>query len=194
MRPAAFVLSILAVGCTPRLYTQAGQDLQPWIAPENDWPLSPPPEGTVAGGFDVGAIVPDLRLVDQFGDEVSLWQFYGKVILLDVSTMWCAPCRDLAEHTEETNLRFGDDLIYVTILQETTEGAPPEQEDLELWVEAYGITSPVVADPDRLSYDAIRQNLRPAVLAIDRDLTIVERVNPPNDEEVQAAIEAVIGG
>ena len=48
-------------------------------------------------GFREGQVIPDMRLMDQYGDEVSAWQFYGMVIALDFSTEWCAPCQELAK-------------------------------------------------------------------------------------------------
>ena len=34
-----------------------------------------------------------LRKGDQKGDEVELYQFYGKVVVLDLFAEWCATCQ-----------------------------------------------------------------------------------------------------
>ena len=49
----------------------------------------------------IGEAVTDECVPDQNGDQVSLWQFYGNVWVLDVSTMWCAPCQKLASGLQE---------------------------------------------------------------------------------------------
>ncbi len=188
----ASLSAFLLVGCTPRLYTEAAQGEWEWNAPENSWPLNEPPQGTVGTGYAAGQVVPDFRLVDQHGDEVALWQFYGNVIMLDISTIWCRPCQDLAAHTEETALDYADQgFVYVTVLQEDLEGEPPDLEDLETWADLFGITSPILADGDKAGTGgAIEQGVYPAVLIIDRELRVAQRVSPPDDANVRAAIEA----
>lgn len=182
-----------ASGCIPRLYSADGPaGPWSWTAPENTWPSSPPPEGTVGEGYDEGQIVPDFRLVDQHDDEVALWQFYGDVILLDISTLWCGPCQDLATHTEDTWSSYRDQgFVYVTVIAEDLEGDPPDAADLDTWVNGFGITSPVVADPDEVTVVALRNSTFPAVLVIGRDLTVVDRVGT-TDAEVRAGIEAAL--
>ena len=92
-------------GCAPRLYTDASEDTSAnsvWVAPENDWTLNEPPRGTVAEGFEEGQIPDDFRLVDQHGQEVSLWQFHDRWVVLDFSTLWCAPWPRVSEETLRT--------------------------------------------------------------------------------------------
>jgi len=188
------VTALFTSGCIPDLYTAAGQGKWSWEAPENSWSLSEPPDGTVGTGFNEGDIVPDFRLTDQFGDEVSLWQFYGDVILLDVSTMWCSPCQKLAEDTAETYHDYKDEgFTYLTVLQEDVEGASLDRSELNEWVEAYEIVSPVLDDDTKEGTGgAISQGQYPAVMVINRRLKVVERVNPPEDSEVREAIESVL--
>jgi glutathione peroxidase-family protein len=126
---------------------------------------------------------------DQRGQEVSLWQFHGNVVLLDISTMWCAPCQDLALGTEETYHQFADrGFVYLTVLQEDVESQPPEVDDLSAWAAEFGITSPVLADGEKFTGEAVQQGLYPAVLLIGRDLRVIERVLPADDPSVRAAI------
>jgi thiol-disulfide isomerase/thioredoxin len=190
------VLALLSIapGCVPRLSSDAGTSGDwDWVPPDNSWGISAPPEGTIGVGFQDGQIVPDARLVDQFGAEVSLWQFYGQVVLLDVSTMWCAPCQELGRHTNETWLDYRDQgFMYLTVLQEDVENNPPDATDIQFWVDEFGITSPVLGDGDKQTIGAIQQGQYPGVLVIDRRLRVKERVNPPEDEAVRDAIEAAL--
>lgn len=181
-----------AMGCVPELYTSGqGDPGAVWAPPPtNAWEVSAPPEGLSAQGYQVGQVPPDLRLVDQFGDEVSLWQFYGDVVLLDISTMWCAPCQELALHTQETQEDYeGRGFTYVTVLQQDTEGGDVELSEVNQWVDAFGIEAPVLADPDRLTEVAISQGQYPAVLVIGRDMRVHDRVATVTDAEVREAIE-----
>lgn len=188
---------LLLFACVPRLYTigDSDTDVTPWTQPANEWPAAAPPEDLVASGWLPGQTVPDTRLVDQHGNTVSLWQFYGRVVLVDVSTMWCAPCRDLAAHTEETQLDYADQgFTYQSVLSEDVEGDPPDQEDLNLWADSFGIeSSPVVSDATREIAGALTpNNVFPVLLVVGRDLKVAEWIttSPPTDEAVRAAIEA----
>lgn len=187
-----FVVPLLA--CTPSLYSEGGA-VGEWVAPVNTWPTAEPPAELDGEGFSAGQVAPDFLLNDQFGDDVALWQFYGNVVLFDVSTIWCAPCQELAMDTEDTWEEYRDEgFVYVTILQQNLEGGEPTLEDLNEWAEGFGITAPIVSDPQgTFTGGAIRNDQFPAVLVLDRDMTVAERVNPINDHEVRAAIERALG-
>lgn len=199
MRPYWFGVFALCCACTPRLYTEAASGA-PWSPPTNSWPVQAPPDTLQASGFGVGQVPPDLRLVDQHGDDVSLWQFYGLVVLLDISTMWCAPCQELAQGTAHTFDDYRDDgFMYLTVLQEDVESHPPDRDDLVLWANTFAIESPVLADgrdpatgtlPRTAA--AVQRGQFPALLLINRDLTISRRVNPSTDEAARVLIEAAL--
>ncbi|MEZ4319774.1 MAG: TlpA disulfide reductase family protein [Myxococcota bacterium] len=193
---ARIVPLVVLAACTPRLYTSGGTDTEwSWEAPANDWPTAAPPEGTRGQGLSVGQTVPDLRLADQFGNEVSLWQFHGRVVLVDISTMWCAPCQELANSTESTQQRFGaDEFVYTTVLQENVESQPPTTDDLNVWADFFGITAPVLADGEKITGSAVQNGQYPALLLIGPDLVVHERINPVDEATVDAAIEELLGG
>jgi thiol-disulfide isomerase/thioredoxin len=188
-------LVISVSGCIPHLYTTSGSDWD-WEAPVNQWLMGSPPQGLVGTGFFEGQVVPDFFLEDQQGEWVSLWQFYGNIVVLDVSTMWCAPCQELAAGVVETSAHYGDEgFIYVTVLQETANGSPPETSDLAWWADTFGIGvgSPVLSDPDKLGTgSAIQQGEYPALLVIDREMTVIKRVDPPNDENLRDVIDELL--
>lgn len=169
-----------------------------WVAPANRWPSQPPPNCTVGEGFEVGDVVPDLRLRDQFGDEVSLWQFTGNVVLLDVGTLWCRPCQVQAQSTEEIWQEFQPlGFVYLTVLQEDGSGDAVDRTDLEVWANdvpqppaADPITAPVLADFHGAAGTAavIRNGQYPAVLLIGRDLVVLERIEQPSELTIREAL------
>ncbi len=191
--------SLTLQACIPHLESQVS-DLTSgdWVRPENTWGslADPgPPPALTGQGYGEGDIVPDLRLPDQHGDLVSLWQFYGSTIVLDVSTMWCVPCQHLGEVTQATQDEYADEgLVYITILQQDLYTQPPTAEDIDLWVSGYEITSsPVLADAEEppASADAILVGF-PAVFIVDAEMRVVERVDPPDHATLTAAIEAAL--
>jgi thiol-disulfide isomerase/thioredoxin len=186
---------LLLIACAPRLYTDADSDTDVvvWTQPENVWVQATPPAELVATGWYPGEVPEDLRLEDQHGDVVSLWQFYGRLVLVDVSTIWCAPCRDLAAETENVQLEYDmQGFVYVTVLSEDVEGDPPDNADLNQWADAFGITSaPVIADVSHDVANTLTPNgTFPVLVLIGRDMVVDEWVAPATDAALRAAIEA----
>ncbi len=61
------------------------------FGPENSWwhALEDDiPEGLAGTGYSAGDIAHDWTLLDQEGNQVQLYQFFGKVIVLDLFTGW----------------------------------------------------------------------------------------------------------
>ena len=152
-------------------------------------------EGT---GFEVGDLAPSLNLSDQSQGEFSLRDHEGDLIFLDISTMWCIPCRALAEHAAETQEDYtSEGFLYVTVLQENNLYKPPSTADLEAWADNYGLTTPVLSDgneilEERVTGPAIQEDSFPALLLIGRDQRIIERIESAEDEVVREAIEAYL--
>ena len=185
-----FLVLALAAGCTPHLISDQEEVTGlNWEAPDNSWSSSQPPLNLVGEGFSVGDVPHDFRLIDQHGAEVSLWQFYGSVVLLDISTMWCAPCQQIAQDVNETWEDYRDEgFMYLTVLPEDFEGASVGADDLDLWAENFNIEAPVMADDGGYSYEVEPNHEWPVVMLINRKMEIVVERIPPTDEAIRGAI------
>ncbi len=196
---STLILSIsllsIAGGCAPHL-TTTGETGEPfeWVAPENSWSTGDVPAELRGQGFTDGDVPDDLRGFDQFSEEVSLWQFYGNIIVVDISTMWCAPCQELAEDVEETWLEYKDQgVTYITVMPENFEYETPTTENLVAWADAFGITAPIIADSERWSDNLVTGNAYPRVLLIDREMKIaVSNVIPLSDAQIRLEIEELL--
>jgi thiol-disulfide isomerase/thioredoxin len=185
---------LLVVGCIPHLYSSDSGGLGAWEQPENSWVSGTPPSDLTGEGFFQGEVVPDLRGLDQFGSEVSLWQFYGHVLVLDISTMWCAPCQDLARGVQETAEFYEDQgLVYLTLLGEDVEGNPSTAENCQEWADAFSIESPIITDPDEVRWDIVTDNSYPRVMIINTDMRVlIEEIESPTDPKIRDAIEGAL--
>jgi thiol-disulfide isomerase/thioredoxin len=200
MRSARIIpVSLLLGACTPVLTSPPGATsgetltAADWERPENTWHAVDSLPGDIeAQGWAEGQIPPDARLVDQNGDTVSLWQFYGEVIALDISTMWCGPCQLLAREVDEVQEHYEDDgFIYITMLPENIDGDTPNVQNLNQWAERNGVSAPILADDFGHSYDIVPDQVWPRVMIIGRDLRVAEdQVQPAEDAAIRAAIEA----
>lgn len=198
------LVSLLIMGCVPVLESpntggadSGAPDTQDctWEAPKNTWEQSTPPNCLEAEGFEEGQVVPDMRLMDQHGNIVSLWQFYGDLIVLDFSTMWCAPCAVLAEGVDETWEEFEDEgFMYLSVLSQDVNSNVPDLEDLNQWATDHTITAPVLTDDGTYTSEVIPPGASfPLLMLIDRNMKMaVEEITPADDANVRSAVEAAL--
>ncbi|MFH1469172.1 MAG: redoxin domain-containing protein [Pseudomonadota bacterium] len=189
------VLALLLAGCVPHLYSpvDTGDTDWSWEAPENTWPMGEPPFGLRGQAYEQGKVAPDFRLLDQHGDEVSLWQFYGMVVVLDHSTMWCAQCQDLARDAEDTWQTYLEQgFMYLTLLPEDTDHEVPDVEDLQYWGDYFGLSAPILADDAGIALQ-VTAGTFPQVQVIDRTMRVaVEEVTPLSDAQIRAEVEELL--
>ena len=115
------------------------------------WPLCNPGGPSPTYTLAAGVTLPNARLVDQYGDAVDLWDFWGSYVVLDSSSPNCGPCQSLAKEEAawtQSMAREGIDVEWITLLNESlsTVNLPADAEMLDTWVSAMGTTGPVLAD------------------------------------------------
>ena len=193
--PMGVLLAFGATACVPVLTSESSDETaSDWEAPENAWVSATPPVDLEGEGFGVGKVAPDMRLTDQNGQEVSLWQFYGSVIVLDVSTMWCAPCQQLADEICTVQRDYEDQgFMYLTVLPQNESGAPPSLDDVNEWTDDHGICAPVLGDDGTFGTALVPDGAFPSLSLIDRDMTMVEdRISPAEDARIRELIESLL--
>ena len=189
---------MFSMGCTPVLTSpetgETGLDTCDWTRPDNGWVGDGPSGSLCEEGFNEGEVIPDFQIVDQNGETVSLWQFYGLVVAVDVSTMWCGPCQELAEGIEEVYQEYLEEgFMYLSVLPENVSNETPAQADLEDWSAWFGITSPVLSDDSGWSYELVPEQDWPNVLILDRDMKVFDRrVEPADEATIVSQIEAAL--
>jgi thiol-disulfide isomerase/thioredoxin len=195
MRRLICVSGLLA-GCIPSFESVGSGDTDAtWTKPENEWATCSdgPPAGLVGEGYEVGQVLPDIRLTDQKGTTTSLWQFAGCTTVVDLSTIWCAPCQDIAPDLVELHHEYKPQGVEaITILAEDVEGDPPDGEDLNLWADMFEIEGPVLGDPDKIFSDPMLQGAAyPVILVVGPDLVIRKRVGP-DVAQIEAAVQETL--
>lgn len=154
------------------------------------------PAPTDATGWGPGDTLPDLLLKDQFGDDVALHQFAGRLLLVDVSAVWCSPCRQLAPQLEVlSNDLADDDVTVITVLSENIDGGPAVQADAEAWATEFGLTGMVGWDPQGQLDDIPEITGYPSTVLVDPAMHVVETDFERLDADLLArAAAGTLGG
>ena len=105
--------------------------------------------GDLEQGIEVGQLAPDFTLPSADGELVSLSDFAGMRIILMGNAEWCAGCQELTEKMQEWYVEQAlEDQLIVSVLVQDSTGARTEVDDAARWRDRFGLTFPVLTDPD----------------------------------------------
>ena len=149
---------------------------------------------------DDGRVMMDFYLVDQFGQEVWLHQFYGQVVLVDFSAGWCGPCQQMATGAEDIYQEYrsqGFVTLHVMTDDWQYDGEIPGDAFIQEWVTEYGLTFPVGYEPEeaglgKLTQAGTYEGYIPFMIVLDRELRMHLVYSGANEDAIKAAIEEVL--
>ena len=147
-------------------------------SPTSPSPPSPPPPSS---GSKVGDTAADFSAKDQNGNNVTLYQYSGKVILIDFSADWCGPCRDEAGHLEALFQNYknrGFEIITLLI-----SGSPAD------WANQYKLTFPVLGDNNETLWSIYGEGYVPLNIILDRRMIIRYKQAGYNESSIISEIE-----
>lgn len=89
----------------------------------------------------VGAPAPEFHLENLSGEQVSLADFRGQVVLLNFWATWCAPCRMEMPYFQVRADQNPDDLTVIAI------NFDEDVEQVQAFVDEMSLSFPVLLDP-----------------------------------------------
>ena len=115
------------------------------------WPMNNPGGPVESWTVADGEVFPNVRLEDQCGEAMDLWDFRGYYLVIDSSAVNCGPCQQMAETAEAFRTRMAvtcAPVEMVTLLNASLSSInQPADLDTRLeWAKEFGITSPILAD------------------------------------------------
>ncbi len=142
-----------------------------------------------AFSLGVGDTPPDFTLTSLDGEEVSLSDFKGRVIILKLATTWCPTCKQQTETflANDRYLSEHDAVVIDVFVQDSEKMVRKYVGDRE-----YGMTFVPLVD-DGQAYRAYNVYLIPRVLVIDREFKVLRDGGQlPSDELRSLVKEAAI--
>lgn len=171
-----------------------------WSVPEG-WPnCSALADGVSGEGWGDGEVIPAFKMIDQYGVEVDSYDFYGMVMLIDVSAEWCGPCQQAAPGLETFYQQHkADGIMPLTVMIEDKAGNLADTETALRWATDYGLTLPVTTDEGEtiqgktynttfieMNYSGIYGGGIPFFVVTDRQHRIVWYGSRPEEAEAEA--------
>ena len=136
---------------------------------------------------------PRFKLIDQYGEEVDIYDFanQGKMIIIEFSTSWCKPCRELAawlsydddaitqsrmwkpEYNIIKDLIRQDQIYFINIQTQDVYKDPPSLDSVEDWFQEYSDEKiPVLADSEYHARDWMRITGYPTIILLNEKMRI----------------------
>lgn len=144
-------------------------------------------------GVEVGDRVPRFSAPDLSGAEVSFADHLGEVVLVNIWATWCGPCRVEMPSIQASYDRFRD--RGFTVLAVSIDAGPGHGEKVASFVEEYGLTFPVILDPEGRIQRLLGTIGVPETFVLDREGRIVKRLIGATDWDSganQALIEELL--
>jgi peroxiredoxin len=125
------------------------------------------------------SVAPTFTLPSRAGDNVSLEQLRGKVVMLNFWASWCGPCRTEMPLLEQMHKRYsslGFTLVGVNVEANTA--------DAERWLQETPVSFPVLFDRESKVSKLYDVNAMPSTVFIDRkgNIRYLHRGYKPGDE------------
>ena len=135
-------------------------------------------------GVEVGDRIPAFSAPALSGEEVSFADHLGEVVLVNVWATWCGPCRVEMPSIQSSYERFLD--RGFTVLAVSIDAGPGYEGKVERFVEEYGLTFPVLLDPEGRIQGLLRTIGVPETFVLDREGRIVKRIIGATDWDSDA--------
>ncbi|NOR89548.1 MAG: redoxin domain-containing protein [Anaerolineales bacterium] len=123
-------------------------------------------------GFDTGmqvapvkgALAPDFTLVNLEGEKISLSDFHGQPVLINLWATWCGPCRIEMPAIQSRFERYQDDGFVVLAVN-----FDEQRGDVQAFRDEFGLTFQMLLDPGAEVQKLYRTRSYPSTFFVDRN-------------------------
>jgi peroxiredoxin len=140
----------------------------------------------------VGEEAPNFSLPTLSGDTITLDGLKGKVLLLNFWASWCTPCQEELPELQKIHQKYherGFDVVGINI--------DKQQANAAKFVQRFGLTFPVLLDPESSTIQEYRGNAMPISYLLDqqgRVRHVFFGYNPAKLAGMETAIAEALNG
>lgn len=120
----------------------------------------------------IGEPAPEFTLMNMEGEQVSLSDFRGQVVLINFWATWCPPCREEKPTMEKLYERHKDDGLVVLAVNVEENG----YQVVSQYLMTNSFSFPIVLDPKAVAQSQYGVFRYPESYVIGRDGIVVEKV------------------
>ena len=126
----------------------------------------------------------DIKGIDLNGEEISLAQFKGKIIVIDFWAPWCAPCRAEMPAYKELEEKYGTEVNFISI------GVYSEKKPWIKMATQLGFEHNIFVNKEGNSqFDSWRVDYIPRYIVIGKDFKVIDADAPrPSSGELEKMI------
>jgi len=133
-----------------------------------------------------GQAAPNFRVSTTSGQQVSLGNYRGRVLVLDFFATWCQPCRTSIPHLVEMNKKYGPQGLYVLGMSADEDG----ERAVKAFADKYRITYPIaLAGESALADFGVRSV--PVMFVIDKKGRVAEVFRGFTDDVARSAEQLI---
>ncbi|HEY9152721.1 MAG TPA: TlpA disulfide reductase family protein [Anaerolineales bacterium] len=138
-----------------------------------------------------GFLAPEFKLETSDGKTISLADYRGKAVLVNLWATWCPPCRAEMQTIEKVYQEYQDQGLVVLGVDSTVQDDPTA---IAPFVKQYGITFPILLDVNGEASSLYELRSLPTSFFIGRDGVIQDIVvgGPMSEALVRTDIEAIL--
>ncbi|MEK5214825.1 peroxiredoxin family protein [Psychrobacillus sp. FSL H8-0487] len=136
-------------------------------------------------GLGQGNVAPNFTLTTLAGEEVTLADYKGKKIVLNLWATWCGPCKAEMPHMQN----YYEDMAEkenVEILAVNLTSSDVGIDKVKAFQDDYALSFPILLDEDGIVGETYQAITIPTTYMIDTTGTIQNKIVGPMDEQMLA--------
>tara|TARA_Y100000592_G_scaffold35911_1_gene56942 strand:+ start:335 stop:835 length:501 start_codon:yes stop_codon:yes gene_type:complete len=140
-------------------------------------------------GYGLGDVACDFELTDQHGQQRSLSDYHGDIVILDLTISWCVTCREAFRGQSNLLNKLGDqDITWLTIIFQNKTGSEVTVEDCAAVARQNNIVDPVLVGDHDIINDAYLVTGWPSYYIINKDMVITDHIAGWYEDEITHSV------